>query len=217
MKIAVISPHVDDALFSVGEHMLSRPNDEFTVVCPCAAPFLPAEEPDHSKYRILLAEHDDVMARGGWKALNGPFFDDGARSRGHGRDMLDLKHPHILEMWLVSALQFSNDDAFRDVYDEWWVPFGIYHPDHVDVAMAAGRIARPTARWSIYEELPYRVDHPEYAPRVSGRYELTGFGPLGEQLEAKRRLCHVYASQIGPNIERCLYAPERLWRFKWSA
>lgn len=212
MRIAVISPHVDDAVFSVGEHMLSRPDDEFTVVCPCASMFLPAEEPDHSKYRTLLAEHDNAMARGGWKALNGPFFDDGARSRGNGRDMLDLKLWNVLEIWLSSALQATSDSAFRDLFDEWWVPFGIFHPDHIDVAMAAARISRPTARFSVYEELPYRVKHPEQAPLVTGRYELTGFGPLGEQLDAKRRLCNVYASQIGPDIERCLYAPERLWR-----
>ena len=34
---------------------------------------------------------------------------------------------------------------------------------------------------------------------------------MTEFLDAKRRLCNVYESQIGPDIERSLYVHERLW------
>lgn len=219
-RIAVISPHLDDAVFSVGEHMLSRPDDEFTIVCPCGE--VPAREPHRSKYEILLAEHAEVCDRMGWRAINGPFDDDAAAAgvdedgapNGQGLDdQVGLVH------WLAAVLQNTSDSAFRDKFDEWWVPAGIHHPDHIETREAVDDIGRATARIAYYEELPYRVRYPwgaycrERGLMDSGKgWQLTGWGPLGEQLEAKRRLCHLYASQIGPDIERHLYADERLWQ-----
>lgn len=201
-RIAVISPHLDDAVFSVGEHMLSRPDDQFTIVTPCGS--IPAREPHRSKYRTLLAEHAVVCSRMGWEAINGLFLDDAAAA--DEPDVSEMEDCiHLLEVWLSAVL--------RDLFDEWWVPMGIYHPDHVAVSIASQRLIRHHCGVAIYEELPYRVRWPNLVSRDQGwTKSIADHGPLGPQLQAKRRLCNLYASQIGPDIERHLYADERLWR-----
>ncbi len=189
MNVAVISPHLDDAVFSVAEHMLSHPDWKFTIITPCAG--IPPDATGEAKYLRLLAEHDEVCEAGGWNYVNGPFLDDV-----YGPDNLNG-----LGVWLRRVLRHGPSDQ----YDEWWVPMGIHHPDHLEVRRVAGRIGRPTARFLEYEELPYRVLYPP----SRGRDGLIGYDP--SMLERKRELCRMYASQIGPEIERCLYVPERLW------
>lgn len=206
MRIAVVSPHLDDACFSVAEHMLSRPDDDFTIVCPIGG--VPRFGHHEEKYLRLLSEHRDVCERTGWKACNGLFYDDAAVEDaiiGRLTGPPGLSWTVLLNEWLAKAL---------DGYDEWWVPCGIHHPDHVAVNRAIGTLVNRWGRhqrFRMYEELPYRVLYP--GMRIPAG--LTGFGPAvgdpHELLAAKQRLCRLYASQIGPDIERCLYAPERLW------
>lgn len=202
-RIAVISPHLDDGPFSVGEHMLSRPDDEFTIVTICGT--VPSADPHFDKYMTLLHEHDEVCRRGGWAQINGPMLDDAAAG-------YPVRVDEAVD-WLTSVLQRTSPNAFRDLYDEWWVPFGIHHPDHRSVRRAVCHIGRPSARIRFYEELPYRVLYPAEAVQLRAGVwgELVGLGPLGEQLEAKQRLCRLYSSQMGPELERTLWVPERLW------
>lgn len=196
MKIAVISPHLDDAVFSVAEHMLSRPDDQFCIVTPCGG----IDGPDdayRAKYLRLHREHRDVLMATGWGATDGAFLDDAA-----GPDGL-----RNVQSWLEHVLQ----EGGRDLFDEWWVPFGIHHPDHIAVHAACARIGRPSARYVLYEELPYRVLYPPMIlPPIALQGEMDGYDP--SMLERKRELCRLYVSQIGPEVERCLYVPERLWR-----
>lgn len=199
MKVAVISPHLDDAVFSVAEHMLSRPDWEFTIITPCAG--TPPDEAGEAKYLRLLAEHDEVCEAGGWEQRNGGFLDDVYPASEGG---LNYSFPS----WLQQVLQIEYAGRTVDWYDEWWVPMGIHHPDHLEVRRVVGRIGRPAARFLEYEELPYRVLYPFEVSRVDPMV-LIGYDP--SMLERKRELCRMYASQIGPEIERCLYVPERLW------
>jgi len=204
MRIAVISPHADDAIWSVGEHMLSRPDDRFTILNVCGE-IPPARTGFAEKYETLLAEHEEACIRGGWERIDGPFYDDAVRSESYRSTFSSY-----LPRWLEGALCGKLTSV--DFFDEWWLPAGIHHPDHINVRLAAFTLTRPSVPFCVYEELPYRVLYPREAiMRVEGT-ELTGFGPLGPQLEAKRRLASVYVSQIGPEVERCIYVPERLWR-----
>lgn len=189
MKVAVISPHLDDAVFSVAEHMLSRPDWEFTIITPCAR--IPPDPAGEAKYLRLLDEHDEVCRAGKWNYVNGPFLDDV-----YGPDNLDG-----LVTWLRSVVLGQH-------FDEMWVPYGTHHPDHVEVMEAAEWLIDEVPRYCIYEELPYRVLYPFEVSRVDPMV-LIGYDP--SMLERKRELCRMYASQIGPEIERCLYVPERLW------
>lgn len=201
MRIAVLQPHLDDAVFSVGEHMLARPDDEFWLITPATS--IPLMEPHQSKYNVLRAEHADVCRRMGWQQINGGFVDDAVPPNAWNVPMTVER----VEDWL--HLSLGDGQA-----DEVWAPFGIRHPDHRVVAEACRNIAG--RNWCWYEELPYRVDTPMEGYIGLGR--LTDlFGTLRlrgynlDNLESKRRLCHTYASQIGPDVERSLYVHERLW------
>lgn len=189
MRVAVISPHLDDAVFSVAEHMLSRPDWEFTIVTPFGGQ--PSEEPHRSKYLILHDEHQRVCEHMGWDLVNGPFLDDAARPDHERR--------------IVPGLQDWLQEVLVDFDQEWW-PEGIHHPDHQLVALARYRVHPRTHR---YEELPYRVLWPENVMVNSHGYDLQGYDP--SNLHKKRELCRMYASQVDEQLERCLFAPERLW------
>lgn len=186
MRVAVISPHLDDAVFSVAEHMLSRPDWQFEIVCPFAG--VPDDDAGRAKYETLLAEHQAVIDATGWSKRNGPFLDDVYGAAAH--DVVD---------WL--------NDVLPGQFSEWWAPVGIHHPDHKIIRQIIGHMGRPTEGLSWYEELPYRVLYPAEFGMHSR--ELVGYDP--SMLERKKELCRMYASQIGPDIERCLYVPERLW------
>lgn len=199
MKVAVISPHLDDAIFSVAENMLSRTDWDFTIICPLAG--IPDDEAGAHKYNLLTIEHVLACSRHRWAIINGPFLDDvyGPQDAGD------------LHAWLVSALNDQEVD-----FDAVWMPLGIHHPDHQIVAAAAFAAVisggSPWTAW-IYEELPYRVLY----PAETAAFFLGAIGPVPEGydpawLETKKVLCRTYASQIGPDLERCLYVPERLWR-----
>ena len=188
MRVAVISPHLDDAVFSVAEHMLSRPDWESCIVTPFGGQ--PTVEPHRSKYITLHEEHRNVCELAGWDFINGPFLDDAAR----------------LDPWSASQGDFFQDWC-REVllgFDAWWWPQGVHHPDHLLVGHYA--YSRPGIAQCVYEELPYRVLYPGPSPSM-GRLE--GYDP--SHLQTKKELCRMYASQIDEQLERCLFVPERLW------
>jgi hypothetical protein len=60
----------------------------------------------------------------------------------------------------------------------------------------------------VYDELPYYVMHPHEATPETWEWKPGG---CRSHLDEKKRLCRLYASQIGETEERCLWAPERLW------
>jgi LmbE family N-acetylglucosaminyl deacetylase len=192
MRVAVISPHLDDAVFSVAEHMLSRPDWEFTIVTPFGGQ--PLDEPHRSKYLILHDEHQRVCEYAGWDFTNGPFLDDAAAGS-------EPWHEELLSDWLHGV---TKD------FDSLWWPVGIRHPDHRAVRYALHSSVVLDAvvdRLWLYEELPYRVLYPFCPDSDFGT--IIGYDP--SNLHKKRELCRMYASQVDDQLERCLYAPERLW------
>jgi LmbE family N-acetylglucosaminyl deacetylase len=187
--IGVVSPHLDDAVFSVAEHMIGH--DPVTIICPFGG--VPEDEAGRTKYLTLLTEHADVCNAFGWGSSVGPFLDD---------VYIETRSIRLLDEWLSQTLKG---------FDEVWFPFGIHHPDHRLVAKACRSF------WNgdgigvcVYEELPYRVLYPDLSP-MHTIGELLGYTP---RLEQKKAACRTYASQINDDIERCLYVPERLWRVR---
>jgi hypothetical protein len=197
-KVAVLSPHIDDAVFSCAETMLSRPDLDFTIICPYGG----FTEETIDKYNRLLAEHCAVLKCTGWQGIQGFLLDDG--------------HPGVSEWYIDDraneVLRFLAIFQSLYAYDEWWVPLGIHHPDHVACRVAFDRLA-PAAQVVFYEELPYRVLYPMLAEALTLRLPATAslVGSSGH-LPEKRRLVRMYESQVGPELERHVYAHERLWR-----
>lgn len=192
MRIAVISPHLDDAVFSVGERMLQQAEkgNDIVTVCPIAG--VPHEEPHRSKYLTLLKEHDEVCVAMGWQNILGPFFDDAVPQ--------ERRLPGVMREWLLGVIRECRPDRV-------WSPCGIHHPDHLWVAREMPLIAGVV--WCVYDELPYHSLYPEIQTQHGAFVPYTRDPKVTLR---KRWACNMYASQMNsPDLEKHLYLPERLW------
>ena len=102
-------------------------------------------------------------------------------------------------------------------------PLGIYHADHVATQKAACSLirARPHIRWCLYEELPYRYEHPNLGEEQKRalQNEALGLSPLALPHDpsklTKLRMIRCYRSQVrglGWNRIRKALRDERYWQ-----
>lgn len=189
MKV-VLSPHLDDAVFSVAEAIAADPRG-VVVACPFAA--IPTDPAGREKYQVLHREHAKACDLLGVERVDGPFLDD----------VYPDRPLYGLPEWLT---QVTADAT------EVWVPFGIWHPDHQLVAMLAQSLALqvPVVR---YEELPYRVHHPHLTVAVASGLYREGYRLRGGLRDRAAKLAAVrcYASQLQSDITDSLLVPERVW------
>lgn len=177
----VLSPHLDDAVLSLAEWMLT-----------CGVPVTVA---------TVFSEGDLARKREDSRALALL----GALQVHLG--LSDVADRSGVPAGLMSALRRVS------LGGQVLVPLGVHHPDHAlvschAVVMFPGRIA------GFYEELPYRVMFPdERAARVAELSDTFKLEPStwGGHLAEKRAAVACYASQAGEDIERCAFAPERIW------
>jgi LmbE family N-acetylglucosaminyl deacetylase len=186
----IVSPHLDDAVFSVGEHLANA--QPTSIVCPFAG--IPTDPAGAYKYRTLHAEHDRACSLLGVRRVNGPWLDDVYPER-------DLTG---LERWLSIRTRTAS---------EVWIPLGVHHPDHLMISDLMANLSRRAL--VVYEEAPYRVLYPELA---QDRLAKLGAGRVLEArgqhpaLDVKRAAVGCYASQLRSDVvERCVYVPERTW------
>jgi LmbE family N-acetylglucosaminyl deacetylase len=198
VSVAVLSPHLDDAVLSTWSVL--RRSGPVRVVNVCAGVPPPGPPPRWDgltgardaaeRMRERLAEDRAALARAGREAVNLDFLDHHYRA-----GPID---PTALSSALSGAVAGST---------ELWAPAGIgAHPDHVQVreaALALRADGGPAVR--LYAELPYSVRW-GWAEWVSGRGPvggldvdawLTGFLPEGtpagerhvlSRAEARRKL-----------------------------
>jgi LmbE family N-acetylglucosaminyl deacetylase len=188
MKITVLSPHVDDAVFSLAESMLTWIEDghEVTVLSVFAGiPF--HDEEGRRKHTTLRAEHDRAMGRLGASHVELDFLDDVYKPRPEHDD-------------IGAAVMAAADDP-----DIWVGPTGIDHPDHRLLGSIAWRFTPAEKTYWSYDEIPYYVHSPAQATHAPGR--------LGYRThyDGKLRLIHEYRSQLNDDLMRCLLVPERVW------
>lgn len=217
-RILVVSPHFDDAIWSVGELMLDRieRGDRVVIYTPFGGEPPKSQPANHAKWDLLRKEHwDACMALGVTRVDNGTLLDDACGSLTQEqvtRGMYDNLTAHLMGQWAAPYLQWA-------LPDEVWIPHGIVHPDHVMAHEAAFAIYKnffPEVERLVYEELPYRVNYPAFMAgwkTLARRGKLEGYDP--KHLPRKKELARMYASQLvrGEEDERGLWAPERLWRF----
>ncbi|HEY7293990.1 MAG TPA: PIG-L family deacetylase, partial [Dehalococcoidia bacterium] len=215
--VAVISPHLDDAVFGCGELLAARPGSVVITIFAGRPP-----RPAHltpwdaaSGFR----PSDDVMARRREE-------DRAALSRLGARpcwlDFLDAQYaPPPPEAGIAAALEH----ALAGVAGECYLPLGLFHSDHALAHAAAVHLMhrRPERRWFAYEDAMYR----RIAGLLDGRLrQLRSAGVRAEQgsqsdgclLHEKRRAMACYRSQLRalrtpgrPGYADAL-APERYWR-----
>lgn len=195
MRILVIQPHADDAVWSIGEHMLTwlERGDRVEVFTTHGG----AVPGQMTKHMALRAEHAAVArAMGIEDYYCRAFFDDAWADRPASSEDAD------------TIAQVIYDSVDRP--DVLVGPYGILHPDHRTVAGATFGLAR---KWSgtklwVYEELPYYVLYPQTRCVPSG-YELKASGVT--HFDRKKELSRMYKSQWADHLERTVFAPERLW------
>jgi LmbE family N-acetylglucosaminyl deacetylase len=192
--IVVLSPHTDDAVFSIGSHLASL-DDDITIVSPMAG--VPDDPAGQAKHTTLRAEHAAAMELMGWQFVSGDFLDDVYPRT----PSLDVFVGAFLHGYMAAA-------------DTVYIPLGIHHPDHVlvsDAAIGALCAARPrpnrTARF--YEELPYRDLYPKLKRDrlVPSHLHLV----KAEPSPIKEAAVRCYASQIDDELVAKLMVTEHIW------
>lgn len=195
--IVIVSPHADDWAFSCAEHVFDQPDARFTIISPMRS--IPDDAPAVAQetWNRLAIEHEAACGAVGAGFWSGPFPDD----------RFGQKHQGALTDWLLRMID--------PLCNAIWIPMGIRHPDHIQTAWACKVLVEKL--WQVdayvYEELPYRVERPDLV-LPTGASELILVGT--SYLARKKALCEMYESQIeaAPELERCIYAPERMWRIR---
>lgn len=202
MKMLIIQPHRDDAVFSIAEHMLTWIEDGHQLTILTVFGGFPEGE-QAQKHFLMEEEHRAAMkALGNIDLIDANYLDHAAR---HGSPMGPGD--------VLDTLRFGLGSSGADVVVG---PTGIHHDDHQIVRSAVEGLPRATTHLWLYDELPYFVMYPEKClhatlHRLGGWRNLTPEGCRSHRVE-KQQLCAMYRSQIGETEERCLLAPERVWR-----
>jgi LmbE family N-acetylglucosaminyl deacetylase len=196
VKITVLSPHVDDAVFSLAESMLTWIEDGHEVTVLSVFAGIPwHDEEGRRKHTVLRAEHDRAMERLGVAHVELEFLDD------------------VYGPSLDPEVAASNVAVHVAPTDQLVVPVGIHHNDHL-LTRRIGGVLRPrdwldrTEAW-FYDEIPYYVLYPSCAGGIfSLAKERQGYR---SHYQEKTRLIHEYRSQLNDDLMRCLLVPERVW------
>jgi hypothetical protein len=198
VRILVIQAHLDDAFFSVTETAMTWVEDGHDVhLLTVFGGVPPVGHEHHVKYITLWQEYEAAIERGPFEHAGAlDYFDDAART-----DQL---------MW-ADFQAAVRQRVTKMAADATVWPTGIHHPDHL---LTSG--CRRDGGWA-YDELPYYVLYPNEALEFEcddwttqvGKWDREG---SRDHLAAKQRICRLFGSQMGPSLERTLWAPERVWR-----
>jgi LmbE family N-acetylglucosaminyl deacetylase len=154
--VLVVSPHLDDAVFSCGQLLAARPGSVVVTVCTG----LPGVDQPHTEWDTESGFSSAREAVGARRTEDARAMELVGASR-VGLDLLDGQY--VLPTDHEERMQRALDDAIGDRPSlALFVPLGIRHPDHQLVGRLARDVARAQARPAIlYEELPYRVEEPD--------------------------------------------------------
>lgn len=211
-RTLVISPHLDDAVLSVGQYLADCA--DATVVTVFAGP-PPDDRPGGQDHRNGFTGAAEAVARR---------RDEDATALAllgcapHHLDFPDRQYrvPTSDEEVEAALRKLAADLAPETVLG----PLGLVHPDHRQVARvwprALARLDGVTAY--AYEELPYRVQFPADAAAVAERfrtdYDARERPAPGGRLGTKAQAMLAYASQLGTVSPLVCLCPERFWLLK---
>lgn len=212
-KIAVVSSHLDDGIFSCGD-MLSHEKNTFVITVFAG---IPKDENiitdydlktgfDSSHNAMIERQGEDIQAccHLGAAFIHLPFYDF---QYGLENNVSDI----------ISELSILSE------YDIIYAPFGVKHPDHImtnDIVMTVWLSFDVRPDLYLYEELPYRIIEPkESIDRIDEikkkygcdlEYKNSYINPTSDKVFA----IHKYKSQlnIGDISAYTVLVPERHWR-----
>jgi LmbE family N-acetylglucosaminyl deacetylase len=202
MRITAVSPHLDDAAFSVGGTLaaLADAGHEVTVVT-CLTASVPAPTgfalacqldkglaPDVDYMALRRAEDVAAMAVLGATPVHLDLPEAPHRGYASAPDLFAGVHPGD-EVWRDVAARLAVLDA-----DLWLAPQGLGgHVDHLQVGRAVAALDRPVLWW---RDSPYVLRDPAARP---GPHVPGGLAELRPEQDRQRRAdaCACYASQLG--------------------
>jgi LmbE family N-acetylglucosaminyl deacetylase len=139
MSSLIFCPHTDDAIFSLGDHIIYNDID-FTIASAFAG--IPKDWAGYRKHIRLRQEHDEACSMINVKAINGDLLDD----------VYGKQNENDLISWIQSIIV-----NFDDIY----IPLGIHHPDHILLSDILFDLMKDFDKtYFVYAELPYRVLYP---------------------------------------------------------
>lgn len=217
MRLAVVSPHCDDAVFGCGELLAAHPGALVVTVFAGR----PATYGDLTRWDRAsgFTERDDPVARRREEDR------DGLATLGAGAVWLDFcdaqyaPSPSVDEIWPVLEATVAARALGTAA-----IPLGLFHSDHHLAREASLRVMRrhPGISWLAYEEAIYRrvpglVDEALEHLRASGLAVAGGRIGEGCTRDDKRRAVRCYRSQLlalatpgHPGVED-IFEPERYW------
>lgn len=196
MNITIVSPHDDDAIWSLGEYIATWVEDGHDITILTVFGGMPEDNKGKTKHSLMQWEHFRACASLGVRRNRLGFLDSVYEPR-----------PQIEDILRELKLRLP-------LYDVVVGPRGIHHPDHklVERALYTYRdtlnLAPVEQRWLIYDEIPYYVEYPEQVSTQRWPADM----PRRENLLQKKLACSFYKSQIDEYVERMLWVPERLWQ-----
>jgi LmbE family N-acetylglucosaminyl deacetylase len=218
----MISPHLDDAIFSCGQLIHARKG---TMITTILAGFPPGEHAGWSSQTTGLSVAEDANlarreedqrasralgARTNWIDIPAQEYGPGAST---SERLLRI------EQSIVAAVSTTE---VRSVF----IPLGLTHPDHIIVSDAALRaVLASDVESYVYMEMPYGQARPG---RVRRRLRRIGrqcnVDPLESfvgDLRRKSEAVNAYSSQVetlqrgfGKYFDRVFTDPERYWRVR---
>lgn len=202
MSSLIFCPHTDDAIFSLGDHIVDSDHN-FTIASAFAG--IPTDDVGYRKHTKLRQEHDEACSMINAKVINGDLLDDV-----YGKQ----NEEHLIN-WIKSIIID---------FDNIYIPLGIYHPDHAflsDVLFSLMKDFNKT--YYLYAELPYRLLYPElHKQRIrmfesSYTLENVSINFTEHKINAIKKynsqIAHVHnPSYIDEDLIGKLIVEEKLWR-----
>lgn len=211
--LAVISPHLDDAILSAGQVIGSWPGAHVVTVC------------SHAPETPMSTDYDQ---RSGFSSARQAAYcrrrEDRAACAVLGASpvhlgMVDGQYGTPLDLGILAARISGVIDRLAPRI--MVVPMGLVHPDHIAVAEAVrwvleAPIPGDPEVW-LYEDQPSRVLFPESVVDGMNAWEVAGFKLtldfLGtSDLDRKEEAVRCYASQLWALDLHAVLTPERLWK-----
>ena len=236
VPVGVVSPHLDDAVFSCGQLLLAhRGSVVVTVFSGGPAPVDPLPEwdelcgfsPGDDVMALRRREDEAALALAGATAARLGFWEvqyrrpvPGRTGRLWRRLERRLRPAGPSEARLVGAVASALAAVVgTGAPRRWFVPLGLVHPDHRVTAAAALQVARarPELEWHLYEELPYGLERPGEAAGARAALEAAGWHlrpaapALDPDLGAKGSMAECYGSQVrylSGRVARAVAGPE---------
>lgn len=212
-KVLVISPHLDDAILSVGEMIAST--DEVTVLTMFSGSPKNPMETDYDK-KCGFANSDEANKErknedeSACRTLNADYVH------------LDFLESQYREKQYDGFEIESSLKEYVELSDVIYFPEGIVHPDHEIVFSIVSHLYknhREEKKFFVYEDLPYRIIYPEVSvgkiqnsPIFENAYLHQPFKNRIKKIKAVKK----YKSQVGTGdiVFENILVPERYWELQ---